>query len=207
MRSRFPPGGLTWRKDRTRSPWRDFKFALNQVTRAIEPEFSLQRMIEEVASDLAIACRTAQTQVESSGQPFPSSFFQSIKLALMERPPPPRKRPSLAQMGPSVRSLPGCFLAGRQGGPTGAERSAAGVRTVIHRSRRARCPDLVPSWRARHVRIQGTECQWAASTDVSAAKVTDSFFENPSWLSRTGTSPYSRSRSGFETRTVSDLVP
>ena len=47
MRSRFPPGDLTWRKDRTRSPWRDFKFALNQVTRAIEPEFSLQRMIEE----------------------------------------------------------------------------------------------------------------------------------------------------------------
>ena len=30
----FPPGDTTSRPDRTPSPWRDFKFALNQVTRA-----------------------------------------------------------------------------------------------------------------------------------------------------------------------------
>ena len=78
MRSRFPPGDLTWRKDRTRSPWSDFKFALNQVTRAIEPEFSLQRMIEEwhqISQSLAEPPRRRSNQVDSH---FPHrSFSQS----------------------------------------------------------------------------------------------------------------------------------
>lgn len=47
MPAPFPPGDTTWRRHRTHSPWREFRFALNQVRRAIEPAFSLARTIDE----------------------------------------------------------------------------------------------------------------------------------------------------------------
>ena len=50
----------------------------------------------------------------------------------------PQERLSPAPSGLSERSLPGSFLAGRRGALRGAERSAAGSRTVIRRSRIAR---------------------------------------------------------------------
>ena len=62
-----------WRQDRTHSPWRDFKFALNQVTRAIEPAFSLGRMIEqwnEISASLAEPPRERANQVDNY---FPTS--------------------------------------------------------------------------------------------------------------------------------------
>lgn len=40
----IPPGATTCRRQRPRSAWRDFKFALNQVKRAIEPPLSLAGM-------------------------------------------------------------------------------------------------------------------------------------------------------------------
>ena len=43
----FPPGATECRHDRRRSPWRDFRFAFNQVARAIEPALPLARMIRE----------------------------------------------------------------------------------------------------------------------------------------------------------------
>ena len=36
---------MTCRKNRTRSLWRDFKFAFNQVTRTIEPHLALAKLI------------------------------------------------------------------------------------------------------------------------------------------------------------------
>ena len=42
----FPPGDMTWRQRRPHSAWRDFKFALNQTKRAIEPALPLAQMIE-----------------------------------------------------------------------------------------------------------------------------------------------------------------
>ena len=47
MPAPFPPGDTTRRRRRTHSPWREFRFALNQVRRAIEPAFSLARTIDE----------------------------------------------------------------------------------------------------------------------------------------------------------------
>ena len=54
------------RPDRTRSPWREFKFALNQVTRAIEPAYSLTRMVDEwheISASLAEPPRKRFNQV------------------------------------------------------------------------------------------------------------------------------------------------
>ena len=47
MPRRFPPGDTTWRRWRPHSAWRDFRFVLNQITRAIEPAMPLARMISE----------------------------------------------------------------------------------------------------------------------------------------------------------------
>ena len=41
----FPPGDTAWRDDKPHSAWRDFKFVLNQVTRAIEPDMALADML------------------------------------------------------------------------------------------------------------------------------------------------------------------
>ncbi len=46
MHGLFPPGDILWR----RSEWSDFKFAQNQVLRAIEPCYSLNDMIENWAT-------------------------------------------------------------------------------------------------------------------------------------------------------------
>ena len=43
----FPPGDTTWRRRRPHSPWREFRFVLNQVRRAIEPPLGLTRTIDE----------------------------------------------------------------------------------------------------------------------------------------------------------------
>ncbi len=43
----FPPGDTTWRRRRPHSPWREFRFVLNQIRRAIEPAFGLARTIDE----------------------------------------------------------------------------------------------------------------------------------------------------------------
>ena len=43
----FPPGDTTWRRRRPHSPWREFRFVLNQVRRAIEPPLGLTRTINE----------------------------------------------------------------------------------------------------------------------------------------------------------------
>ena len=38
----FPPGDTTWRRRRTPSPWREFRFVLNQMRNAIEPRCALK---------------------------------------------------------------------------------------------------------------------------------------------------------------------
>ena len=43
----FPPGDTSWRARRPHSPSREFRFALNEVQRAIEPPFGLARTIEQ----------------------------------------------------------------------------------------------------------------------------------------------------------------
>ena len=66
MREPFPPGDTMSRPDRTRSPWREFKFALNQVMRAIEPAYSLRRMVgewREISESLAEPPRKRFNQV------------------------------------------------------------------------------------------------------------------------------------------------
>ena len=47
MPARFPPGDTAWRRCRPHSAWRDFRFMLNQVVRAIEPHLSLAEVIDE----------------------------------------------------------------------------------------------------------------------------------------------------------------
>ena len=62
------PGDTMSRPDRTPSPWRDFKFALNQVTRAIEPAYSLRRMVaewHEISASLAEPPRRRSNHVDS----------------------------------------------------------------------------------------------------------------------------------------------
>jgi len=41
------PWGPAWRQSRPHSPWRDFRFMLNQLTRTIEPQLPLARVITE----------------------------------------------------------------------------------------------------------------------------------------------------------------
>ncbi len=45
MLARFPPGDLTCSNLKPHNAWRDFKFALNQVSRSIEPTVSLEYML------------------------------------------------------------------------------------------------------------------------------------------------------------------
>ena len=62
------PRDAASRKKRIRSPWRNFKFALNQVTRAIEPAFTLGQMIEQwdkVSASLTEPPRERSNQVDS----------------------------------------------------------------------------------------------------------------------------------------------
>ena len=62
------PWDTTWRQRRPHSPWRDFRFALNQVTRSIEPALSLEQMIEEwneISQSLAEIPRTRSNQVDA----------------------------------------------------------------------------------------------------------------------------------------------
>ena len=47
MPRRFPPGDTTWKRRRTHSAWRDFRFMLNQLVRAIEPPLPLAQVIEQ----------------------------------------------------------------------------------------------------------------------------------------------------------------
>ena len=68
----FPPGDTTWRRRRPHSPWREFRFVLNQVRRAIEPAFSLARTIGEwndIAKDLAEPPRRRRPQRASHFNP------------------------------------------------------------------------------------------------------------------------------------------
>lgn len=55
----------TWRQRHPHSPWRDFRFALKQVTRSIEAAPWLEQMIEErneISESLAEAARTRSHQ-------------------------------------------------------------------------------------------------------------------------------------------------
>ncbi len=66
--ARFPPGATTRRRRRPRSAWRDFKFVLNQVTRAIEPPLPLARMISDwrtISGELAEPPRRRQPQLSA----------------------------------------------------------------------------------------------------------------------------------------------
>ena len=60
------PGDTTWRQHRPHSAWRDFKFVLNQVTRALEPDLPLGRMIgewNEISKSLAEPPRRRLSQL------------------------------------------------------------------------------------------------------------------------------------------------
>ena len=66
-RSLFPPGDTPCHKDRNHSPWRDFKFALNQVTRAIEPALPIAQMIDHwhaISAGMAEPPRKRTSQVD-----------------------------------------------------------------------------------------------------------------------------------------------
>jgi hypothetical protein len=66
MLQRFPLGDTTWRQSRPHSAWRDFKFMLNQATRAIEPALPLAQAIEEwneISRSLAEAPRRRLSQL------------------------------------------------------------------------------------------------------------------------------------------------
>ena len=63
---RFPPGGTAWRRSRPHSPWRDFRFMLNQLARAIEPQLPLDRVIAEwnqISRSLAEPPRRRMVQI------------------------------------------------------------------------------------------------------------------------------------------------
>ena len=60
----FPPGAIVCR--RTPSTWREFKFALNQVVRAIEPGYSVAEMIQQVAHNLQVAGSASENQDQPS---------------------------------------------------------------------------------------------------------------------------------------------
>ena len=60
---RFPPGATAFQK----SPWKDFKFALNQVIRAIEPPCGLEAMIQDwetISNGLKESTRKRKVQIE-----------------------------------------------------------------------------------------------------------------------------------------------
>ena len=66
--ARFPPGATTCRRRRPRSPWRDFKFMLNQVARTIEPPLPLARLFSDwrtISGALAEPPRRRQPQLSA----------------------------------------------------------------------------------------------------------------------------------------------
>ena len=66
--SAISPGDTAWRHRRPHSAWRDFKFVLNQVTRAIEPQLPLAQVITEwnaISEELADPPRLRLDQLES----------------------------------------------------------------------------------------------------------------------------------------------
>ena len=72
----FPPVDTTWRKRRPHSAWRDFKFALNQVQRTIEPAYPLARMLAEwngISEALADAPRQRLGQITTHFDPTETS--------------------------------------------------------------------------------------------------------------------------------------
>ena len=71
MQVLFPPGDTSWKNTKVRSVWREFKFALNQVCKAIEPEFALEDMLtqwNEISEGLAESPRKRKAQL--------SKFFE-----------------------------------------------------------------------------------------------------------------------------------
>ena len=61
----FPPGDTSWRRRRPHSPWREFRFVLNEVQSAIEPPFGLARTIDgwnDIAKHLAEPPRRRRPQ-------------------------------------------------------------------------------------------------------------------------------------------------
>ena len=61
----FPPGDTGWRRRRPHSPWREFRFVLNEVQRAIEPPCGLARTIaqwNDISRDLAEPPRRRRPQ-------------------------------------------------------------------------------------------------------------------------------------------------
>jgi hypothetical protein len=64
----FPPGDTSWQSLKTKSQWREFAFTFHQVKRAIEPELSLQEVINDwnyIACSLAENPRTRRNQVSN----------------------------------------------------------------------------------------------------------------------------------------------
>ena len=45
MQILFPPGDMIWQHDRPQSRWREFRFVINQIKRAIEPHIPLSELI------------------------------------------------------------------------------------------------------------------------------------------------------------------
>ncbi|MCY4548040.1 MAG: hypothetical protein OXC28_06715, partial [Defluviicoccus sp.] len=59
------PGDTSWRRRRPHSPWREFRFVLNEVQSAIEPPFGLARTIDgwnDIAKHLAEPPRRRRPQ-------------------------------------------------------------------------------------------------------------------------------------------------
>ena len=58
---------MSWRARRPPSAWRDFKFALNQVSRAIEPAIALADVMAQwtdISKALAESPRKRKSQIE-----------------------------------------------------------------------------------------------------------------------------------------------
>ena len=71
MPVQFPHGNVSWKNTKLQSAWRQFKFGLNQVCRAIEPAFGLADMLanwNEISECLAESPRKRKLQL--------SSFFE-----------------------------------------------------------------------------------------------------------------------------------
>jgi len=68
MRAPYPPGDTSWRSTKPHSAWREFKFALNQITRSIEPTISLTDMLtnwNKISESLAESPRKRKSQLEA----------------------------------------------------------------------------------------------------------------------------------------------
>ncbi len=68
MHALFPPGDTTWKNSKPHSAWREFKFALNQVVRAIEPTIPLAAYDSKLEFDIRIADRVpAKEKIAACG--------------------------------------------------------------------------------------------------------------------------------------------